>query len=457
MNTNRLNVSGLGALMLLGTAGGAAWTTPAHAQETEPESIVLTGVVRDFRERTAEGGHPDFERRPDHGFGVYAGSVEYFIGPGRKPVYSGGGYLVNQQWRDSAGRPIAPHLYNKEFVSGTGEAPNETSVILKDSSGVDAYEVEWIATTFNTNGTSSWTYRVRELDTGKDLSHWNLALSEDHEVASGTTPGYDLGVDGSTGFYGIKWDVEDGFQTGEFTIVLEGHYFGADLSCGVLAKGGNQADIGGIFAPTSILSDTGYPFNTEDMLIDNPAHNDSEGYGGNPDGGGVESGESFYTWYRDEPGLNMSKQLAITLDRQDDGSYVFDSSTDPDYAEVGGFFPIEGELFGNSGGSPDRNFHFTYELHTRFTYDANGDQFFRFTGDDDVYVYIDGKLAIDLGGVHALAEQYVDLRRFGLEDGETYYLDFFFSERHRTESNFRIETNLELESVDLPTISASFD
>ncbi|MHC4589343.1 MAG: fibro-slime domain-containing protein, partial [Planctomycetota bacterium] len=118
-----------------------------------------------------------------------------------------------------------------------------------------------------------------------------------------------------------------------------------------------------------------------------------------------------------------------------------------------GFFPLEDQLYGNPGGWPDRNFHFTFELHGEFVYDADGGQIFKFVGDDDVWVFINDELVIDLGGVHSAVEQYIDLDRMGLEDGETYDLAFFFAERHRTQSNFRIVTNLPLESVVPPTIS----
>ena len=86
-----------------------------------------------------------------------------------------------------------------------------------------------------------------------------------------------------------------------------------------------------------------------------------------------QSADSFYLWYRDMPGVNMSRLQAITLVRQDDGTYVFDDSQDEMYSELGGFFPIEDALFGNPGGSPDRNFHFTYELRGHFKYDASAD------------------------------------------------------------------------------------
>ena len=84
-------------------------------------------------------------------------------------------------------------------------------------------------------------------------------------------------------------------------------------------------------------------------------------------------------------------------------------------------------------------------------------QIFKFVGDDDVWVFINDQLVIDLGGVHAARTQYVDLSRLGLVDGETYALDFFFAERHRAQSNFRIVTNLELESDGPVAITALFD
>jgi len=147
----------------------------------------------------------------------------------------------------------------------------------------------------------------------------------------------------------------------------------------------------------------------------------------------------------------------LTFHLQPDGSYLFDDELDPYYDSIDGFFPIDDQLFGNSGLWPDHNFHFTFELHTEFTYDAASNPYFMFTGDDDVWVYIDGKLVIDLGGVHAAEDQYVDLTRLDLEHGVTYTLDFFFAERHTTESNFRINTSLKLDTVEVPSVTASFD
>jgi len=62
-----------------------------------------------------------------------------------------------------------------------------------------------------------------------------------------------------------------------------------------------------------------------------------------------------------------------------------------------------------------------------------------------------------VGGVHNAITQSISLDRLDLEDGEIYRLSFFFAERHRTQSNFRIQTNLKLETVNLPTVTAAYD
>ena len=61
--------------------------------------------------------------------------------------------------------------------------------MLRDSRGRDAFEVSFVSMDDNPDGTSSWTYHVRELPGGKDLSHWNLKLDPAHIVRPGTTAG----------------------------------------------------------------------------------------------------------------------------------------------------------------------------------------------------------------------------------------------------------------------------
>jgi fibro-slime domain-containing protein len=157
-------------------------------------------------------------------------------------------------------------------------------------------------------------------------------------------------------------------------------------------------------------------------------------------------------------GVNLSKAVPVTL-RREEGSnkYVFDDKEDPFFAGRGGFFPIDGELFGNYS-STGKNYHFTFELATEFVYKAGAGQDFRFIGDDDVWVFVDGRLVIDLGGVHGALDQVVRMDDLlWLEDGQTYTLHFFFAERHTTDSNFRIETTLHLRDINIPTVSGIYD
>jgi fibro-slime domain-containing protein len=175
-------------------------------------------------------------------------------------------------------------------------------------------------------------------------------------------------------------------------------------------------------------------------------------------GGSTTTSGAFAQWFRDTPGMNLSKTVPITL-RRTAGSnlYTFDDKNDSTYQAKGGFFPIDADLYGNPSGQ-SHNFSFTYELSTTFTYRRNSGQVFTFTGDDDVYVFVGGKMVIDLGGVHAAVSQTVDLDKVSwLVDGTDYELKLFFAERHTTQSNMRIDTTLELHNAQLPTVSGLFD
>lgn len=304
MKCSSFITAGSGAGLLALTAAISTLTmsgNQANAIEDGPETLELTGVVRDFKARNATGGHPDFQKQPTSGFGHYVGNISPNASEDGKPVFTGGGHKVTNQWRDAHNNPICYRLYDSE----AGDYAGSTSA----------------------------------------------------------------GVDTSA----------------------------------------------------------------------------------------ITSSETFDQWFRDVPGVNMSKPVTLSLKRQADGSYVFDDKTDPLYSNLGGFFPIEGQLFGNSGLTPNRNFHFTFELHTSFKHDESANYYFKFIGDDDVWVFVDGKLVIDIGGVHSQVEQYIEINRLGLEDGKTYSLSFFFAERHTTQSNFRIATTLPLVSTKMPSVTAAYD
>ena len=95
----------------------------ATAAQTPPNSITVTGVVRDFKERTVQGGHPDFEKRPAEGFGHYCKNVEEDLA-GDAPEYNSCGFKVKRQWKDSAGRNICWLLYDDDRgdIEGAADA-----------------------------------------------------------------------------------------------------------------------------------------------------------------------------------------------------------------------------------------------------------------------------------------------------------------------------------------------
>jgi fibro-slime domain-containing protein len=140
----------------------------------------------------------------------------------------------------------------------------------------------------------------------------------------------------------------------------------------------------------------------------------------------------FDQWYRDVDGVNSPYVLYLWFEPRG-GVLTFHSTS---------FFPLDGKGFGNENNS--HNFHFTTEVHTEFQY--KGGETFHFTGDDDLWVFIDKKLVIDLGGVHGAETDQVDLDTIaatsGLTKGQVYSLEFFHAERHTSESNFEVETDL---------------
>ncbi|MCX6952880.1 MAG: fibro-slime domain-containing protein [Verrucomicrobia bacterium] len=151
----------------------------------------------------------------------------------------------------------------------------------------------------------------------------------------------------------------------------------------------------------------------------------------------------FNQWYHDTPGVNLSTNYAITLNETFAGSGVYSYSSNA-------FFPIDNLLGGNQG-SP-HNYAFTYQIHTNFTYQTG--QSFNFAGDDDVWVFINKKLVIDLGGVHGSESASVNLDTLGLSVGGLYDFDFFFAERHQSGSNLTITTSIPLVTNPVPEIGS---
>jgi fibro-slime domain-containing protein len=165
-----------------------------------------------------------------------------------------------------------------------------------------------------------------------------------------------------------------------------------------------------------------------------------------PFGAETTTKTNFDQWYRYAATVNEPFLVELWFAPQPGGLFTFQSLF---------FYPLDGAGWNDTGmgkeGKP-HNFSFTTELHTRFQY--NGGETFTFEGDDDVWVFINGKLAVDLGGLHPKASGSVTLdaraSELGIATGSVYSLDLFHAERHTPESTFRIDTNLSF--VDCGTV-----
>ena len=183
----------------------------------------------------------------------------------------------------------------------------------------------------------------------------------------------------------------------------------------------------------------------------------------------LPSTSRFDQWYNDNASTEINRPFLTDLVFNNIGGGLYEFNN-------GKFFPLDNldkggtwrnlpgntlTTFGNTTGGDNtaHNFGFTMEFHANFTYLAGKNQVFNFTGDDDVWAFINGKLVIDLGGVHGAQSQSVNLdaiaASIGILNNQTYLLDFFFAERHTSQSNCKITTSLVLGTQRVQTPVAS--
>lgn len=174
-------------------------------------------------------------------------------------------------------------------------------------------------------------------------------------------------------------------------------------------------------------------------------------------------------------GMAVDAYKSIVLTDNGNGTYSFEAgySGNPKYVDYDrtngtisqgtggtatvGFYPLENLGYEQPGlltktsviDGNNRNGDFTLRGESQFVYNKDSNLYFTFTGDDDVYMYINGTLALDLGGAHGRNSKTVNLNdldatKYGLKDGQVATFTFFYMERCSDASTFGIETNMKL-------------
>jgi fibro-slime domain-containing protein len=156
---------------------------------------------------------------------------------------------------------------------------------------------------------------------------------------------------------------------------------------------------------------------------------------------------NFAQWFQSSVSSTQERaSLAMREVPAGSGTYVFSSSR---------FVPLNGRGFSADATDGDQNnYHFTAAIRAFFTYQGN--EFIRLQADDDGWVFINGALAIDVGGVHVVESASVEVKTFmdslPLAErcviGQRCSLRIFFAERGYLKSEFGLVTTIRFDETD---------
>ncbi len=185
--------------------------------------------------------------------------------------------------------------------------------------------------------------------------------------------------------------------------------------------------------------------------------------------GKVDAKDLFYYAYdANNPGEGITTRYPFLPVTDAEGTYA--GETESYYFLDDGFRSNASEFDSYA----NRNYNYVLASNGEFVYNQTDDLFFEFEGDDDVYLFINDQLVLDLGGAHPISkasfkvndyvkwaqsvlenpadytsEEVARAHALDLEDGEIVKFDFFYMERHGYGANMRIMTNMHITDPDM--------
>ncbi len=463
-----------------------------------PPNYQLLGVVRDF-----SPSHADFAPGACDSLPLSAGNVAMMLDARGLPVYSGAGTVIVKDALDAKGRPIAPSsvragpvnnfTINGAEVSSSEPMAAKFSVIGAAISYSGSYDMP---VTMQVRVGSGLSPPCGPLD-GAPSGTVNAAHNpRSYVMPSMIQSGTRISVDGRA--WVRKSTTSPGARDSDWKSYMTVNSASGGAQVRALRDGDDAPNVGGFMGqvsakamlsgfidpltkkitlkPNQVIylfelgttSTSSAAFDMQDLVVlvdlasdpsywddessDAPACvsiNDSPAERGGGDAGGVSSAPAFSCWFEDRPGYNVSTIRPVTLVKGSDGVYTFST---PD------FHPIDNALYGNGGAAHNRGF--TCAFDATFTYKECGGQFFELSGDGDAWLFVDGKLVMDIGGAKVGARQHVDMDRQGLTDGQTVKFQLFTAQRSTTHAGLGIRTNIVLKTnpaLRVPPVSALHD
>jgi fibro-slime domain-containing protein len=178
----------------------------------------------------------------------------------------------------------------------------------------------------------------------------------------------------------------------------------------------------------------------------------------------IHSEASFATWFRDTPCQNLSRPRVLILHRAASYGHTPENPRWV-YGVGGGSLGMSADRCYNdaydfiSGWNYGVNLSWTMEFGFSFVYRQDKSQWLHVSAGSDVWVYLDGKLLIDIGGRSKPTFGAVDLNSvaasLGLVDAQSYDLKIFIANRYRAaQPNFQIWLNFPFDESPMPEIVA---